>query len=41
MGGLAATGIGLIISGSLIIGLAWLWYKQRDKLRAWTEELEA
>ncbi|MBU0655727.1 MAG: DUF2157 domain-containing protein [Gammaproteobacteria bacterium] len=41
MGGLAATGIGLIISGSLIIGIAWLWYKGRDRLRAWTKELKA
>lgn len=41
MGGLAATGVGLIISGSLIIGIAWVWYKGRDRLRAWTKELKA
>lgn len=41
MGGLAATGVGLIVSGSLIIGMAWLWYKGRDRLRQWTKELQA
>lgn len=41
MGGLAATGVGLIISGSLIIGMAWLWYKGRNRLRQWTKELRA
>lgn len=41
MGGLAATGVGLIISGSLIIGIAWVWYKWRDRLRTWTKELKA
>ncbi len=41
MGGLAATGVGLIISGSLIIGIAWIWYKGRDRLRVWTKELQA
>lgn len=40
MGGLAATGVGLIISGSLIIGITWLWYKGRDRLRQWTKELQ-
>jgi hypothetical protein len=35
-GGLAATGIGLILSGGLIMGIAWLWYKGRDRLREWT-----
>lgn len=41
MGGLAATGIGLIVSGSLIISLAWLWYKGRDRLRQWTKGLHS
>ena len=41
MGGLAATGIGLIVSGSLIIGMTWLWYKGRAHLRNWAEELKA
>ncbi|MEN9424063.1 MAG: hypothetical protein RL122_1446 [Pseudomonadota bacterium] len=41
MGGLAATGVGLIISGSLIIGITWLWYKGRDRLREWTKRLQA
>ena len=40
MGGLAATGVGLIVSGSLIIGMTWLWYKSRDRLRAWTTGLQ-
>ncbi|SEB09147.1 MAG: DUF2157 domain-containing protein [Candidatus Thiothrix putei] len=35
MGGLAATGVGLILSGSLIIGMTWAWYKGRDRLRQW------
>lgn len=41
MGGLAATGVGLIISGGLIMGIAWLWYKGRERLRAWSKELQA
>lgn len=41
MGGLAATGVGLIISGSLIIGMTWLWYKGRDRLRQWTQGVAA
>jgi uncharacterized membrane protein len=39
MGGLAATGVGLILSGAFIIGIAWLWAKQREKLRQWSQEL--
>lgn len=35
-GGLAATGVGLILSGGLIMGIAWVWYKGRGRLRAWT-----
>lgn len=41
MGGLAATGVGLIVSGLLIIGITWLWYKGRDRLRTWTKELKS
>ncbi|MGB1009432.1 MAG: DUF2157 domain-containing protein [Thiolinea sp.] len=39
MGGLAATGVGLIMSGLMIIGIAWFWYKSRGRLRRWSEEL--
>ncbi len=39
MGGLAATGVGLIVSGSLIIGVTWLWFKVRDRLQTWTKGL--
>jgi uncharacterized membrane protein len=31
-GDLAATGLGLIFSGMIIIGVALLWFKQRDRL---------
>jgi len=41
MGGLAATGIGLIVSGGLIMGIAWLWYKGRTNLQQWTKGLKA
>lgn len=41
MGGLAATGVGLIVSGVLIIAMTWLWYKGRDRLRQWTGGLQA
>ncbi|OQX13253.1 MAG: hypothetical protein BWK73_12765 [Thiothrix lacustris] len=41
MGGLAATGVGLILSGSLIIGITWLWYRGRDRLHAWAQGLRA
>lgn len=41
MGGLAATGMGLIISGLLIIGMAWFWYRSRDTLQRWSKELSA
>ncbi|RUM94136.1 MAG: hypothetical protein DSZ28_04805 [Thiothrix sp.] len=30
MGGLAATGLGLLISGFLIMAMVWLWHKSRD-----------
>ncbi len=39
MGGLAATGIGLIISGILIMSIAWLWYKSREYFSQWTKGL--
>ncbi len=41
MGGLAATGVGLIVSGLMIIGIAWFWYSSRDHLRRWSKELNA
>ena len=41
MGGLAATGVGLILSGSLIIGITWLWYRGRNRLHAWAKGLRA
>jgi len=39
MGGLAATGVGLILSGLMIIGIAWFWHKSRKRLQRWSEEL--
>ncbi|MEZ5536094.1 MAG: DUF2157 domain-containing protein [Thiolinea sp.] len=39
MGGLAATGVGLILSGLMIIGIAWFWYKSRSRLQQWSEGL--
>lgn len=39
MGGLAATGVGLILSGLMIIGIAWFWYSSRDRLQNWSKEL--
>lgn len=39
LGGLAATGVGLIISGLLIIGIAWIWYTWRERLQHWTRGL--
>ena len=39
MGGLAATGVGLIMSGLMIIGITWFWYKSRGRLQRWSEEL--
>lgn len=40
MGGLAATGVGLILSGLMIIGIAWFWYSSRDSLQNWSKELK-
>lgn len=39
MGGLAATGVGLIMSGLMIIGIAWFWYKSRARLQRWSKGL--
>ncbi|HPE59140.1 MAG: DUF2157 domain-containing protein [Thiothrix sp.] len=39
MGGLAATGVGLIMSGVMIIGIAWFWHKSRNRLQRWSKEL--
>ncbi|HPQ96837.1 MAG TPA: DUF2157 domain-containing protein [Thiolinea sp.] len=39
MGGLAATGVGLIMSGIMIIGIAWFWHKSRSRLQRWSKEL--
>jgi uncharacterized membrane protein len=38
-GGLAATGIGLIVSGGIVIGMGWLWNKYRKTIQVWVEEL--
>jgi uncharacterized membrane protein len=37
LGGLATTGVGLIISGGLVIAMAVLWNKYRTSLAVWTE----
>lgn len=39
MGGLAATGVGLILSGLIIITIAWFWHKNRSRLQRWSEQL--
>ena len=41
VGGLAATGVGLILSGLLIIGVAWAWHSWRERLRQWTKGANA
>jgi uncharacterized membrane protein len=38
VGGLAATGVGLILSGLVVIGMGWLWNKNRKKIQVWVEE---
>ncbi|CAK0761697.1 DUF2157 domain-containing protein [Gammaproteobacteria bacterium] len=38
-GGLALTGVGLILSGLLILGLIWLWMRLRQPLQTWLEAL--
>jgi hypothetical protein len=37
LGGLATTGVGLIVSGGLVIGMAVLWNKYRTALGVWAE----
>lgn len=37
LGGLATTGVGLIISGGMVIGMAVLWNKYRTALAVWAE----
>lgn len=37
LGGLAVTGVGLIISGGIVIGMAILWNKYRTALADWAE----
>ena len=39
LGGLAATGIGLIASGGFMIGLVWAWNKSRPRLQKLLEDL--
>ena len=39
LGGLAATGVGLIISGAVIIGVVTLWNKHRKAFAGWVEDL--
>ena len=36
---LAATGFGLIVSGILIILIAWLWFKKHDRIEHWFGEM--
>ena len=40
LGGLAATGFGLIISGALIMSLGWAWQRYRTHLQQWTQGLD-
>ncbi len=37
LGGLALTGVGLIVSGGIVIGLTVLWHKYRVALSIWAE----
>ncbi len=39
MGGLAATGLGFIISGLVIIAVSYGWYQYRGQLHAWARKL--
>lgn len=34
-GSMLATGLGLIITGALILAVAYVWYKHRDRLACW------
>lgn len=38
LGGLATTGLGLVLSGMLIIAIVMAWNKYREKLALWLEE---
>ncbi len=37
--GLAMTGLGLILSGAILIGLATVWQKHRNKIAQWAERI--
>ena len=37
LGGLATTGVGLIVSGGVVIGMAMFWNKYRTALALWAE----
>jgi hypothetical protein len=39
LGGLATTGIGLILSGALIIGMVWVWKKKKKAIESFVEGL--
>ncbi len=39
IGGLATTGVGLIVSGGVVIGIGLLWNKYRKTIAAWAEGL--
>jgi uncharacterized membrane protein len=39
LGGLATTGVGLIVSGALIIGLVWVWKKKKKAIEGFVEGL--
>ena len=41
LGGLAYTGVGLILSGLLILTSVWLWQRYRQPLQNWTEGFTA
>jgi hypothetical protein len=39
LGGLAATGIGLILSGIILIALTAVWHKRRHEIARWAERI--
>ena len=39
MGGLAATGIGLVVSGLVIIVISYGWYRSREHLQTWVRKM--
>lgn len=39
LGGLATTGIGLIVSGLVMIGLVLVWHKKRQQISNWANEV--